>query len=231
MGTVVGGLLLFGGIGLAWLAMATPVVRGLAPAVVRPTPDQMALGALVWGLSLVAPPCFAIVGAIRLGMVAAALVRRPDMGVVNRAIAALGDEYVIAPSVRLPDGRVIRNVVVGPFGVAVIGELPRPRNTRRHGTAWEVRRGDGRWTPMENPLERTGREAERVRHWIAAEDRDFLVKVFAAVVIRDAEMARTANCAAITAEQIPAWLASLPPQRSLSADRRDDVIERIRTIA
>ena len=66
MGTVVGGLLLVGGISLAWIAFATPLVRGFTPAVVRPTPDQMLVGGIIWGLSLVAPPCFAIVGAFRL---------------------------------------------------------------------------------------------------------------------------------------------------------------------
>ena len=231
MGTVVGGLLLVGGISLAWIAFATPLVRGLSPAVVRPTPDQMLVGGIIWGLSLVAPPCFAIVGAIRLSMVAATLFQRPTLGPIGRAIPALGDEYVVAPTVRLPDGRAIRNVVVGPFGVAVIGQLPSPRNLRRQGAGWELRRIDGRWGPMEPPLERTARDAERIRYWIAAEDRDFIVKVYAAVVIGTFEMPRTAACAAITADQIPGWLASLPPQRSLNADRRADVVERIRTIA
>lgn len=231
LGTVVGGFLLMGGIGLAWLAFATPVVRGLAPAVVRPTPDQMIIGAVIWGLWLVAPPCFAIVGAIRLSRVAAEVLRRPDLGPIMRAIPALGDEYVVAASVRLPDGRPVRNVVIGPFGVAVIGELPAPRNLRRQGNAWEVRRFDGRWVSLQNPLEGATRDAERLRHWIASEDRDFIVKVYAAVVVRDTAIIRTPACAAIAGEQIPAWLASLAPQRSFSADRCDDVVERIRSIA
>lgn len=230
MGTIVGGLLFVGGIGLAWVAFATPIVRGLSPAVVRPSTDQMIVGALVWGLSLVAPPCFAIVGAIRLSMVAAAIFRQPQLGAITRAIPALGDEYVVAPAVRLPDGRTIRNLVVGPFGVAVIGEMPSPRNTRRSGTNWELRRVDGRWGPMEDPRERTARDAERIRYWIAAEDRDFIVKVYAAVVIGDYDLTRTSACAAITADQVPTWIASLPPQRSLNENRRRDVVERIRTI-
>jgi len=231
LGSVVGGFLLVGGLALAWVAFATPIVRELSPAVVRPTTDQMIVGGLVWGLSLVAPPCFAIVGAIRLSMVATTLLSKPKLGPVTRAIPALGDEYVVAPAIHLPDGRAIRNVVVGPFGVAVIGELPAPRNTRRHGTSWEVRRVDGRWAPMEHPLERCARDAERLRYWIAADDQDFVVKVYAAVVIGDSGLTRTAACAAITTEQIPGWLASLPPQRSLSADRQASVVERIREIA
>ena len=231
LGAVVGGLLLVGGIGLAWLAIATPVVRGLSPSVVRPSTDQMIVGAIVWGLSLVAPPCFAIVGAIRLSMVAAAVLRKPQAGAMSRALPALDDDYVVAPSVRLPDGRTIRNVVVGPHGIAVIGELPSAKNMRRQGSAWQIRRPDGRWTPMEAPIERTARDAERLRHWIAAEDRDFVVKVYAALVIRNEDIQRSSACAAIASDQIPAWLASLPPQRSLNADRRDDVVERLRSIA
>jgi hypothetical protein len=231
IGTVVGGLLVVGGLGLAWLAFATPLVRGLAPTVLRPTPDQMIVGAVVWGLSLVIPPCFAIVGAFRLFVVAAAIMRKPSAGTIGGVAQAIGDDYVAAAAVRLPDGRVIRNVVVGPFGVAVIGELPSPKNLRQDGSTWRIRRPDGRWTPMENPIERTARDADRIRHWIAAEDRDFIVKVYAAVVIRNEKLARTSACAAITADQIPAWLASLPAQRSLNVDRRDDVVERLRSIA
>ena len=231
LGTVVGGVLLLGGLALAWLAFATPIVRGLAPSVVRPTLDQMVIGGLVWGLSLVVPPCFAIVGTIRLSVVAATVLRRPENGPVGSIGDALGDEYVVAPSVRLPDGRLIRNVVVGPFGVAIIGQLPSPKNLRRHGNSWEMRRMDGRWAPLESPLEHATRDAERIRHWLAADDRDFLVKVYSAVVVGNQPIARTAACAAIAADQIPAWLASLPPQRSLNADRRADIVDRISSIA
>ena len=90
---------------------------------------------------------------------------------------------------------------------------------------------DGRWAPLESPLEHATRDAERIRHWLAAEDRDFLVKVYSAVVVGDQPIARTSACAALTADQIPAWLASLPPQRSLKADRQADIVERISSIA
>src|SRR4029450_6587417 len=80
MGTVVGGVLFFGGLVLAWLAFATPLVRTLTPSVVPPTTGQLAIGGFVWGLSLVAPPCFAIVGVIRLSQVASALLAKPKTG-------------------------------------------------------------------------------------------------------------------------------------------------------
>jgi hypothetical protein len=230
-GTVVGSVLLVGGLALAWLAFATPLIRSLTPAVVRPSLDQMALGAGIWGVSLVAPPAFAIVGFIRLWGVASTIRRRPVVGPVGRVAEQLGDDVVVAPIVHLADGRQIRNVVVGPFGIAVLAEATTPRNTRRHGTAWELRRHDGRWVPLENPLERAARDAERLRGWISSEDRDFLVKAYAAYVTTDATVARTSSCAVVLPDQIPAWLASLPPQRSLNESRYADLVEAIRSIA
>ena len=85
--------------------------------------------------------------------------------------------------------------------------------------------------PYDNPLERAARDAERIRSWVGSEDRDFIVKVYAAVVTSDTSLSRTSACAVISTEQIPAWLASLPPQRSLSADRRADLVAQIKSIA
>lgn len=231
LSTIVGGVLLFGGLGLAWLAIATPVVRGLTPAVVRPAPDQMLMGALVWGLSLVAPPAFAIVGAIRLSSVAAEVLRKPQAGAVKSVASRLGDEYVVAPVINLPDGRIARNVVVGPFGMAILHEMPPKRLTRRHGSQLEVRRYDGRWVSLENPLERATRDTERLKHWLSGEERDFVVKVYAAVVTDDPSINRIPSCAVLLADQIPGWLASLPPQRSLSPSRIEDLVDRVRSIA
>jgi len=135
-GTVVGGVLFAGGVVLAWLAFATPIVRVLTPSVVRPTIEQMAFGGLVWGVSLVAPPCFAIVGFIRLWQVGGVILRKPVVGPVARASKLLTDDYLVAPSLEMPDGRRLRNTVVGPFGLAVIGEAPPRAVTRRHGSAW-----------------------------------------------------------------------------------------------
>lgn len=230
-GTVVGGILLVGGLALAWIAFATPLIHSLTASVVRPSPDQMALGALIWGLSLVAPPAFAIVGVVRLWGVVVTLRRRPPAGAVARVAQQLGDEYVVAPSVRLQDDRLIRNVVVGPFGIAVISEPPPPAAVRRQGTSWEVRRHDGRWIPLANPLDRASRDAERLRGWISSEDRDFLVKAYAVFATSDPTVARTPSCAVVVPDQIAAWLQSLPPQRSLTASRYEDLVEAIRSIA
>ena len=88
---------------------------------------------------------------LRLGSVARSVIARPPLQAVARAAAELGDEYVAASDVRLPDGRPVRNLVLGPFGLAVINELPPARNTRHTGSSWEFRRADGRWVHMREP--------------------------------------------------------------------------------
>ena len=230
VGLVVGGFLLVGGLFLAWVAFATPVLTGLTATTARPNPAQLALGAGIWGFTLVAPPSFAIVGALRLGRVARAVTAKPTDRAMTRVANAIGNEYTAASDVRLPDGRVIRDLVLGPFGLAVIHELPHPRATRHSGLSWEVRQRDGRWVHIENPLERAARDAERVRRWAAATDRDYVVKVFAAVVTSDPTVIRTTTCAVITPPQIPAWLTSLPAARALTADRQAELIEQIQAI-
>jgi hypothetical protein len=231
VGALAGTVLLSGGLFLGWLALTTPLVNELSPRTLRPDTFQLAIGGLIWGIALVAPPCFAIVGLLRLARVVHEVFGRPRVRAVEQAAKVLGDEYVGASNVRLPDGRVIRDLILGPYGLAVLSELPPPHALRRHGASWELRRPDGRWAPLENPLERAARDAERVRSWAASEDRDFLVKTFAAVVTVDPTVERIPACAAISPDQIPAWLASLPASRGLNADRRADLIERIAALA
>jgi hypothetical protein len=230
VGATVGTLLLSGGIFLAWLAFATPVVGTLTPTAVRPGLAQLAAGGIVWGIALVAPPSFAIVGALRLAHVIRAVRPRPTRRAVAQLAGELGDDYVLAQDARLPDGRLIRNLVVGPFGLAVIEELPPPQATRHQGTGWEIRRRDGRWVPYENPVERIDRDAQRVRSWFGSREHDFIVKVYSAAVTTDPGVARTSGCAVIGPDQISAWLALLPPSRALTMDRRLDVIDEVRTL-
>ena len=230
VGIVVGLILLVGGIVLAGLTLMTPVVSQLAPSTIRATPSQAAMGALVWGIALVAPASFAIVGAWRLSRVVGALTAKAPERALIRAAAALGDEYLAASDVRLPEGRTIPNLVVGPFGLAVLAELPPPRFVRRTGTSWEIRRPDGRWVHLENPLERTTRDSERVRRWHGGAERDYVVKVYAALVTADPTIERTGGCAVVAPDQVAAWLASLPPARSLTPDRRAEIAELVRAL-
>jgi hypothetical protein len=80
---------------------------------------------------------------------------------------------------------------------------------------------------MENPLDRAARDAERVRRWFASVDRDYVLKVFAALVTTESTIERTPTCAVLTPEQVPGWLAALPPSRALTPDRRDELVEQI----
>jgi len=230
VGVVVGGVLLLGGLFLAWVAFATPVLTGLTPNATRPSPTQLALGGAIWALTLVAPPAFAIVGVLRIGRVVRALTVKVRPRAVTRVASAVGDDYVAAPDVLLPDGRIVRDVILGPFGLAVINELPHPRATRHAGYTWEIRGPNGRWLPMENPMERASRDAERVRRWFGAVERDYVIRTYAAVVSLETDVARTPSCAVVTPEQIPAWLASLPPSRALTPDRRAELVEEIRAL-
>jgi hypothetical protein len=230
IGGTVGIVLLTGGIFLAWLALATPVVGSLTPSAVRPGLVQLAIGGAVWGLALVAPPSFAIVGALRLGMVLRALFTRPKPRPITQLATTLGDEFIVAEDVRLPDGRMIRDLVIGPFGMAVLSELPPAKVTRHQGMSWEIRGRNGRWLPYENPIERTARDGERVRRWFSAQERDFLVKVYSAAVTTDPSVARTPTCAVIEPGQIAAWISGLPPSRALNEERRRIVVDQVRSL-
>ena len=55
------------------------------------------------------------------------------------------------------------------------------------GRRWELRDDRGRWVPIEAPVDRASRDAERVRGWLGGEDRDFVVRVYAAIVTDDNE--------------------------------------------
>lgn len=227
-GSAFGALLIAVGVWLGFLAFSMSIVDRLMSSL-RPGPTEIALGAVAWAVALTAPACFVILGSIRIlravePMSQRSRARRQSLSALA---GTLTDDYVAASRVRLPDGRLIPELVVGPHGVAIFEELP-PRAASRHTNGrWEVRLTDGRWVPLENPLERATRDADRVRRWLASDDRDFVVKVHAAVIDLDATLPRTPTCAVITRAQIPAFLASLPPQRSLTPSRIQRIIEHV----
>jgi hypothetical protein len=147
------------------------------------------------------------------------------IGPAARALSALTDEVVVVANVVPSEGRAIPEIVIGPFGAAVIHALP-TREIRQVGVSWEHRTRDG-WMPMDNPLEAANRDAERIRRWFSIEDLDFVVRVYAAVIVSRGSIPRSATCAVVTPEQMPAWIGALPRQRSLTAARRI----RLRTLA
>jgi hypothetical protein len=227
LGTFVGAMLLVGGLSVGWLAFGTPFISQFTPPG-RLGPTQFLTGMLAWSFALIAPAAFLMAGLARLVTVFDSVTsNRPKPTPVARLAKQLGEDYVVASRLRLPDGRVIPDLVLGPFGAAVIEQAPPAAAIRRHGEAWEVRTNRG-WMPMESPLDRASRDAERVRSWFTHDDRDFLVKVYAAVIDPDKTLQRSASCAVISPDEVQPWIASLPAQRSLTQSRRGSLTELLR---
>jgi hypothetical protein len=223
------GLLLVGlGAALAYLAVATPFSQQFIPAP-RASGWRIAAGVIGWTLLIAAPATAAIAGVAWLaGVAERASVLRGRRHPVTGLSRVLGAEYLAATNIRLPDGRAVSEIIVGPHGIAVFEPLPPTALTRVHDSRWELRVGKDRWVPLENPLERAARAADRVRHWIGAEEPGFVVRVYAAVISRDALLTRTPSCAVVTREQVPAYLNSLPVQRGFTPERRAQIIDLIR---
>jgi hypothetical protein len=223
------GLLLVGlGAALAYLAVATPFSQQFTPDP-RSSPARVVLSALGWTLLIVAPAVAALAGIAWLAGVAEATgKRRRRAHPVAGLSRVLGEDYLAATSVRLPDGRLVSEVIVGPHGIAVFEPLPPPSLTRVQSGRWELRVGRDRWVPMENPLERAARSADRVRHWLGGEDHGFVVRVYAAVIAPEGALTRSANCAVVSREQVPAYLNSLPIQRGFTPERRARIVDDIR---
>ena len=140
---------------------------------------------------------------------------------------ALPDGVAVVRGVVPHDGRPVSTLVVGPFGVAVIGEMASADRLRRVEGSWEARTRDG-WIPAEHPLDQVARDAERVRHWLNHGELDFVVRVYAALVTADGSIPRSPLCTVITAGQIPEWTEGLPRQRSLTDGRRNVLLARVR---
>jgi hypothetical protein len=225
------GLLLVGlGVVLAYLALATPFSQQFIPEP-RSSGVRVIVGALGWTLLIVAPATAAIAGIAWLAGVAerTSILRTRQHPVVGLS-RFLGAEYTAATNVELPDGRLVSEIIVGPHGIAVFEPAPPASLIRVDAGRWELRVGKDRWVPLENPLERTVRSADRVRHWLTAEDRGFVVRVHAAVISSDDTIQRTSNCAVVSRDGIPAYLNSLPIQRGFSPEHRAEVVELLRSV-
>ena len=205
--------------GFAWITFCTPLLAELVR-LDAPTTATPLVGAAAWAIALVAPAGFAVLGLARLGgavgQVRARRSRRPP---VSRMAADLPAGCAVLPAVILPDGTRIPDVVVGPHGVAIFERLPPMAAVRRSGERWEVRFSDGSWRPIESPLLRAARDAERLRRHLEGEEREFVVRVQAAVLGNPEEVARADGCAVVPLRDVPAWVAALPTQRALSPDR------------
>ena len=226
------------GIGLALVAAAAAIVYlvflgnfldRFMP-VGRPSTYELVAGALAWTFALTAPAGFGLVGLARIVTAFEKWrARRPRITPTVRLRRAIGDDHVVATAVRVPDGRPIPELVLGPFGAAVIEELPPAGAVVSRGVrTWEVRVGKGFIRTIENPLERAAQDAERVRGWLSPDDADYVLKVYAAVVGSDPRVQRTPNVAVIAPNQVAEWISTLPVQRSIDAGRRERIVKEIR---
>jgi hypothetical protein len=216
-GTLAGSVLVAAGLLTAYMAIATPTVRGLVP---DTGGRQPFIGLGIWSFALIAGGSLLVAGTDRLARIVAALRHRHgNGGPAARALAERPDGVVVLGGFVPGDGRPIPEIAIGAFGVAVIHELPGSGRVRRGPRGWEARSGDG-WHPMDDPLEAAARDAERVRHWLGTSDLDFVVRTYAAVLVGDRAFERTPTCAVVTPSQLAAWVASLPRQRTLTVGRR-----------
>lgn len=223
-------LLVIAGLGLAWVALATPLVSAYTPAGWVSAGDAV-VGVLVWGLAIVLPASFLLLGLARFAQLLEDLEASRPQGLTPHLASALGEDHFAAADLVLPGGRRVHELVLGPYGIAVFGEVPPPSISRFVGSRWEVRDSRGRWIAIEGPVERATRDAERVRGWLSADDRDFLVRVYAAVVTDDPRVVRTPACAVLAPSEVAAWLAALPFQRGLTAERRQRLVSLVRETA
>ncbi len=218
-------------VGFAWLMFGTPLLAELVR-LDSPSAATPVVGAAAWAVALVAPAGFAVLGVARIGgavgQVRAAGSRRPP---VSRMAGELPAGCTVLPAIRLPDGTRIPDVVVGPHGVAIFERLPPLAAVRRSGERWEVRFSDGSWRPIDNPLRRAARDGERLRRHLEAEEREFVVRVQAAVLGDPAVVARIEGCAVVPLGDVPAFVAALPAQRALTPDRIAQVHEVLAALA
>lgn len=228
-GTLFGTLFIVSGLALAYVAFATPFLD-LAIPTGRPDAFQTAIGITIWAVALVAPAGFVLAGANRLARNLATIRGRvPRRSAALKALDSLPGDVTVASGLTLADGRGVADLVIGPFGAAVIRELPPSAVTRVQGDNWQVRGSRG-WIAIDNPLDRATRDADRVRRWLT-EDDDFLVKVYAAVVGPNPSVERTPGCAVLTPDQLAAWIAALPTQRGLTPGRYSRLLDQVRAAA
>ncbi len=226
-GTLAGSCLVAVGLGLAFLVIETPLVDRLMPDSTTGS-SHVTSAMLVWALSLAAGAALLVSGTNRLAATVASVRQRAaGRSPVMRVIGRLPEDIVVAAAVVASDGRPIPELVIGPFGVAIVHDMEGRDRLRQAGQGWEAHTRDG-WVPAQAPLDAIARDAERVRFWLTHGDLDFVVRVYAALVTPDTTIPRSPLCAVIRDDQIPAWLAALPRQRSFSAGRRHRLLTRIR---
>jgi hypothetical protein len=226
VGALALGVLLVGaGVAAAWTVLSSSVLTDVSNLgrgqVVRP-----AVGTIAFALAFLVPAILVVFGLARLaGVIERASPRRRRRGPAAAFGRRLPDEFAVVASLRTPDGRRVPEVVVGPNGLVIVEPLPPLRAARIRGHSWEVRLSSGRWMPIENPLDRASRDAERVRRWLGSEWESWSPRVYAVVVADGHAVQRLPDVAVVTRAELGAFLLSMPASRSMTPDRRAAVLE------
>ena len=213
-----------------WLGVQEMTSSALAELVLKAKPGAVGttIAALGWAFGIIAPTALILAGSLRLVRVLGPALERQRPNPYLRIVRGLPAGRTAALGVRLPDGRYLPAIVVGPHGVALFERLPPAGALRRVDGRWEARLRDRGWTPIEDPRLRCERDAEALRRWLGEDDVDFVVKVHAALIDDRLSVGRTAGCAVVTSREVPEFLAALPPQRQLTEARRERVVALIR---
>ena len=219
-----------GGLFLAWVAFATPVVTGLTPDAVRPTLVQHGdrrrdLGDRPRRAAVLRDRRRAAARPGRPGPHGQARRARRQPGRPRRSATTTSRLRTSGCPTAASSATSCRAVRVRGHqrAAAAARDAPHRQSAGRSAGA------DGRWSPYENPLERTGAR-RRARPALVRRRRARLRREGLRRRRDDRPDGRRGRPPArsSTPDQIPAWLASLPPSRALTADRRADVIEQVR---
>ncbi len=208
--TLLGTSLVGAGMSFVLLAVTTPLATSLASSL-RGDAGQPLPVIFAWSAVIAAPMVLVLLGTDRLARILAVARAARWRRARHDPFGALPEGVSVIRDAALDDGRLGPTLLVGPFGVAVIHDSP-----------------PGEITSWEDPRELVARDAERVRRWLLTHDVDFVVRIYAALVTPETSLPRTTACAVVTAEQVPAWITSLPRQRSLNPERCARIVGLIR---
>ncbi len=226
---VAGAMVGSGGI-LGWILLYTPIVLTLVPAS-HGSLLAMAVGLAAWVLAIAVPASLVVIGMARIAFIIEAWTGRFPRLPVSTVRQALAPGRSAVRDLVLEDGRRIHQVLVGPFGAVVVGEVPPPAFSRTDGLRWELRASRNRWVSVEPPAERATRDADRLRSWFVADDRDFVVTVHAVLATNDPRLHGTAACPVINPADLGAWVGGLPIQKSLTLVRLERLHAMVKTAA
>lgn len=227
---VAGGVLLvIIGLGVVGLIVATGVMQSVGQ-VGDSRITQQLFGTATWGLAFLIPGLFIVLGLARIVRAVEARPRPKRDRPAASQRGRISDEFMVAQAVRLPDGRTIPEVVVGPHGLTVVEEVP-PRHASRQGSHhWEVRDRSGRWNAVEHPLDRASRDVERLRRWLGSQMEDYTPRFTAVCIADDDRVARNTDVAVIRRNQLADFLDAQPPLRQMTLDRRDRIAGLLREL-